>query len=192
MLISKHHLKTRFTASTDSSRPILNVIQLSTDGSDIVAAATDGYVLSEVRERVPVDDEYPATDGVVGVAEARIHAKTANAISSSMKTNKLVPVLSYAQVSNMGISTTDLERTFEFKDAQVEGNFPDYKPLIPKAEDAKATVKINPAYLATMAKLMKDEGSITLEIHGDLSPVVFRSDSNTGRVITGIVMPLKS
>lgn len=45
MLLSKNHLKTRFTASRDDTRPILTHVDVRLDGDEVVAVATDGYVL---------------------------------------------------------------------------------------------------------------------------------------------------
>ncbi|MFI2837581.1 hypothetical protein [Mycolicibacterium sp. PDY-3] len=41
-----------------------------------------------------------------------------------------------------------------------------------------------------MAKLFKDEDSITLELHDKMQPVVFRADKYD-HTITGVVMPMK-
>ncbi|WP_427007162.1 hypothetical protein [Pseudarthrobacter sp. H2] len=191
MLISKNHLRTRWTASKDNTRPVLTTIQLRTEGDEVVAAATDGYILSEVREHTPSAEDFPDLTEHVAVSEARALATTAAAVSSALKKNKYLPILNYALVDSGGITVTNLEQTQQFKDAPVEGNYPDYQELIPAADQAKAVVTINPAYLEKLLKVFKGESSMTLEIHGPLKPVVLRS-GHSELTITGVVMPLKS
>lgn len=189
MLISKNHLKARFTASTDGTRPVLNTIQLSVDGDEVVAVATNGYILSEIREEVPSDDDFPKSPSM-GVNQARVQATTASSVAKAIKKSKHLPILNYAHVGADGVTVTDLEHTQEFKDHPVDGNFPDYKHLIPAAEEALATVKINPEYLKTMAQLFKDEDSVTIELHGESKAMMFRSEQYD-HTITGVIMPLK-
>lgn len=190
MLISKNHLKTRFTASKDTTRPVLTSIQITKEKDEVVAVATDGYVLSEVREQTPDDTEFPKVGPLVGANEYKLRATTANTISKSIKSNKHLPVLNYGHVGLDSITTTDLEHTQEFTDAKIEGNFPDYKQLIPESSEALATVKVNPAYLAVMAKVFKDESGVTIEFHGKDKAVVLRSSENEHDIL-GVIMPLK-
>jgi len=190
MLISKNHLKTRWTASKDSTRPILTTIQLRTEGDEVVSVATDGYILSEVRDHTPAADEFPnVTDGI-SITEARVLATTAATISAAIKKNS-ISVLNYAHVGSDGVTVTNLEQTQQFKDVPVEGTYPRYQQLIPTSYQAKAVVTINPAYLEKLLKVFKGEDSVMLEIHGPLSPVVLRA-AHGELTITGIVMPLKS
>ncbi|RAN77987.1 hypothetical protein B5P43_18320 [Bacillus sp. SRB_336] len=191
MLINKNHLKTRWTASNDTTRPVLTTIQIRTDGDEVIAAATDGYILSEVRERTPSEEEFPKVTNSVAVTETVILATTAASISAAIKKNNSLPIMNYARVGSDGITVTNLEQTQEFSDRPVEGKFPDYQKLIPPSDQAKAVVNINPALLEKLLKVFKGEGSVRLEIHGLLSPVVLRA-AHDELTITGVVMPLKS
>lgn len=189
MLISKYHLRTRFTASTDAARPLLTTIQVRRDGEDVVAVATDGYILSEVRENVPADDEFPDNEGTDNTSQ--ISAKSAAKIASSLKPNKMVPVLGFAQVTESGVVVTDLEHRTTIQDATVEGTYPEYESLLPKPDDAIAKVVIDPKLLATALKLFDGNNSVELLLHGDSKPVILR-ETTTDRTITGVVMPRRS
>lgn len=189
MLISKHHLLTRHTASADQSRPLLTAIEIFKQGEEVVAVATDGYILSEVRETVPSDEGFPGDAS--GVDKVRLTAKSAAKMSSALKPNKLLPVLGYANATSDGIVVTDLEHMVTFNDAEIEGNYPDYAKLIPDSKAATATVRVNPEYLMKALKPFKGEHSVELETHGELKPVVIRS-SSAGRTILGVVMPVRA
>lgn len=189
MLISKHHLLARHTASKDDTRPLLCTVNITKADDEVIAVATDGYVLSEVRETVPADQEFPVE--AVGVDHVRIEAKSAAKLASVMKPNRLIPVLGYANVTTEGVVVTDIERTYTFTSAEVEGKFPDYLKLIPATESAVARVRVDPEKLIQVLKAFKGEHGVDLELHGLLSPVVLRA-TNSERTITGVVMPLKS
>lgn len=193
MLISKNHLRARHTVSKDQSRPLLNIIDIKREGDEVVAASTDGYVLTEVREQVPyTPDEYPETNGSPSRDVVRITGATAAKLRTTMNPQKLLPILGYANVTESGVVTTDLEHTTVYNDHQVSGHFPDYAQLIPDAVTATASVVLNPDYLARVLKAFEGVHSVTLEFYGSkLSPVVIRSDED-GVAITGVVMPLKS
>ncbi|TFD15499.1 hypothetical protein E3T26_06875 [Cryobacterium sp. TMT1-21] len=192
MLISKDHLRALHTVSKDQTRPLLTVIDIKQDGDEIVAASTDGYILTEVRQHAEDADQYPETNGSPSIDNVRITGATAAKLKPMMKPQKLLPVLAYANVTKSGVITTDLEHTTVFNDHQVSGNFPDYKELIPPSDTAIATVKLNPEFLANVLKAFKGIDSVTLELfEGTATPVVIRSNSSDVEV-TGVVMPLKS
>lgn len=192
MLISKNHLRARHTVSKDVSRPLLNVIDVTVEGDEVVAVSTDGYVLTEVREQTPDADEYPETNGSPTIDSTRITGATAAKLKSMMKPQKLLPILAYANVTESGVVTTDLEHTTIFDDHQVSGNFPEYKKLIPASETAMAVVKLNPKFLANVLKAFDGIESVTLEVYeGSTSPVVIRSTDGDADV-TGVIMPLRS
>jgi len=191
MLISKNHLRARHSVSKDESRPMLNVIDINREGDEVVAVATDGYILTEVRETTLDPAEFPEINGSPSINHIRVQGATADKIKVALKPSKTLPILGYANVTSTGIVTTNLERSTIFNDRQVEGKFPDYKQLIPEETKAKARVTLNPDKLAAVLKAFEGVGAVTLELHdGKFSPVVIRADQDDFE-ITGVVMPLK-
>lgn len=190
MLISKNHLRARHSVSKDDSRPLLTIIDITKDGDDVVAAATDGYMLIEVRESTPSSDEFPDINDSGSIDHVRIKGTTATKMKMMMKDDTSLPILGYGNVTESGVVTTNLERSTVFNDRQVEGKYPDYKLFIPEADAAKAVLNVNPRYLASILKAFDDADFVTIELHGALKPLVVRSSKETVR-ITGVVMPLK-
>lgn len=191
MLISKNHLRARHAVSKDDSRPLLQVIDIKKIGDEVVAASTDGYILTEIRETTPDPDDFPNINGRASIDEVRISGKTAAKLATTLKGNKTVPILDFGNVTSDGVIATDLMRSTIFHDNQVEGHFPDYKQLIPDSKNAVATVHLNPAFLASVLKAFDGVGSILLELHGPMQPVVLHSVEGDAD-ITGVVMPLKA
>ncbi|MFN3008770.1 hypothetical protein [Mycolicibacterium wolinskyi] len=191
MLISKNHLKARYTASTDRTRPVLNAIKITVEKDEVVAVATDGYILSEIRESMQDIEDFPNIDGSTDAKETLLQSSTADAVAKAIKKHKHLPILSYAHVGSDGVTVTDLEHTQNFNDHPIEGSFPDYKQLIPNTDEAKVVVTVNPKLLVQLLKIFKDEQSITLEVHDKLKPVVFRNEGSEHDIM-GVLMPLKS
>lgn len=191
MLISKNHLRARHAVSKDDTRPVLCSIDVSRDGDAVVAVATDGYKLIEVREPTPSEADFPDVNAGSPVEHIRVSGPTAAKLKAAMKPNKYVPVLNYGHATDEGVVTTDLAKTVVFKDAEPDGNFPDYKKLVPEAAGARATVLLDPDLLASVLKAFEGTREVVLEIHPDkLAPVVIRTTDDDVE-ITGVVMPLK-
>lgn len=194
MLLSKEHLSVGSLASKDDTRPILQQVKAvrNADG-DVTTVATDGYVLAEVIQRMPDPTEFPQVgddSNNMPIDDAFIDAEVALKTKRAIKKNSLLPILNYAIVEDGAITTTDLQTKVRYGFHKVEGNFPDYEPLVPRTP-AEFQVRINPKYLIKGLQLFDKDDGMTIEFGATaLSPVVLRSDSG-GVKRTVVVMPLK-
>ena len=59
MLVSKTLLSTIAAASKDDTRPLLTCIKVYWEKDHIVSVATGGYILAEVIESTPADEDFP-------------------------------------------------------------------------------------------------------------------------------------
>lgn len=193
MLLSKKHLLVHHTASKDGTRPMLMQIRAYRDGEETVTVATDGYTLSEVREKTPPAEEFPLLPGDIVATEIKecfVPAEVAKAISPMLPKKTSLPILSYALAQKDRLTTTDLERATTFTTREVEGKFPDYKELIPKP--AEMRVSIDPDKVRQALDVLKGHRSITIEFgEKKISPVVLRGESD-GTKTTVVIMPLRS
>ncbi|MCE5207734.1 MAG: DNA polymerase III subunit beta [Chloroflexi bacterium] len=118
-----------FSASTDDARPVLQGVLITVDDSTITLAATDGF---------------------------RISVRTSSLLSGSSRTLKaIVPARALnelariapdgGQIVTMIIQPERGQVLFHLKDAElvsqlIEGNFPDYKVIIPKSFKTSTTL----------------------------------------------------
>ena len=198
MLVSKSLLSTIATASKDDTRPLLTCIRVYKDDDKTVSVATDGYILSEVIETTPNADNFPDLPFLQSVEQpdgVLVPAETAKKMMAAMKKNDTgLPVLSYAQLVNGSIVTTDLEQTTALHFRSPEGNYPEYRKHTDLSEEkAKTykTVKVNPKYLKQTLALFKDDLSVELSISDDKFAPVFIRSEEYGVKKTALIMPLK-
>ena len=192
MLISKDHLRARHSVSKDESRPVLQIIDVRREGDEVIAAATNGYILTEVRQSSEFDvEEFPQQDVGRPINHVRISGDSATKLKATMKSDKDLPILGYGLVTDGGVVTTNLKRITVFDDRQPEGNFPMYQELIPSSSDAVAKVSLNPKLLADLLKSFDGINSVELELHGAMKGVVVRS-GGSDLTVTGVIMPLKA
>lgn len=195
MLVSKNHLLVAKIASKDDSRPILTGVKFYKDADEVVAVATDSYMLVEVRERTPPVTEYPKDqDGreYKAVDSVLVPARTALKLAGNIVKRSVLPILKYALLEPSRITTTDLEDTTSLGFRSIEGNYPDYKKLVPSADEVgRYSVTIDPALLQKTLLLFKGESSIKLTVSAEkLQPVTVYSESD-GVKRTAVIMPLK-
>lgn len=200
MLVSKALLSTNVVASKDDSRPLLTCIKLYKEEGAIVSVATNGYILGEVIEMTPAVDEYPELPAIgerVLADVVMLPAKSAKTLSKAIKKNDTgLPILSYALVEEERESTTDLETVTTLGFHKTEGNYPEYRKLIPEYTDKNSvTITLNPEYLKQVLEMFKGDNSISLVVStgekSKLDPVILTSNAY-GVKKTGVVMPLKS
>lgn len=189
MLISKEHLRAQHTVSKDMTRPLLTVIDITKSGDQVIAVSTDGYSLLRVVQDTPSSSDFPEHIGQE-IDHVRLSAQTAKRLKAALKGNEMLPITDYALVTDEGVITTDLSRTAIFNDQDVEGTYPDYERNMPAGEPI-ASVTLNPKLLAQVLKGFDGMGSIKLELHGDVKPVVIKAGGEELEV-TGVVMPLKA
>jgi DNA polymerase-3 subunit beta len=111
-----------FAASTDEARPVLQGVAFSANGNEIVLAATDGYRVS-VRKASLAN---PVQHAINAIIPARALSELARIATDG------------TQAVNMIIPPGRGQVLFHLKDAElvsqlIDGNFPDYKAIIPRS-----------------------------------------------------------
>lgn len=154
--------QTLISVSNDNSRPILTGVLWQSSGGNLNLVSTDGYRLSEKR-----------------------------LMSTTSELSTIVPALTMQEVLR-SISETDSEVEVLFGAAQVrfrvgeteiisqliEGNFPDYKQLIPKNNDV--IIKINRSDFLQVAKVaslfaVHSSSGVTLSVDDDKNEFSLKS-----------------
>lgn len=154
--------QTVITASSDSTRPVLTGVYWHSHDGWIYLAATDGYRLSERRL-----------------------VETKSEIAAIIPTQTLQEVLRTItdDSDTIDILFDDSQVRFRINDAEVisrlvDGNFPDYRQLIPAESDITATmVKTDFNRVVKVAGLFAREsgGSVTITVDGDAKTVSLHS-----------------
>lgn len=144
--------QTVITASRDDTRPVLTGILCHTNGGTLYFAATDGYRLAE-RKLIKTNEEL----------KALIPATTLNEVARVIPDDcdEVEMVFDEAQVC---FKMDEVEVTSRL----IEGNYPDYRQLIPK--ETEITTIVNRTELARITKIAslfarESGGSVT--IHTD-------------------------
>lgn len=193
MLVSKNHLALAGLASKDDSRPLLMQIKVYKEDGKVVAVATDSYILGEVIEETPAIEDFPnLKDGVEPkpTDEAFIERSIAERAKKTLTAKAILPVLGYGLLEKDALTTTNLDTATVHTLRPVEGNYPEYRKLIP--EPAEFSVTLNPKNLIKALKMFDEHESMTIEFgEKRLDPVILRSNSG-GVKKTVVVMPLKS
>ena len=154
--------QTIITASSDSTRPVLTGVYWHSHEGWIYLAATDGYRLSERRL-----------------------VETKSEVSAIIPTQTLQEVL---RTITEGVDTIDVlfdesQVRFRINEAEVisrliDGNFPDYRQLIPATSDIVATMnKSEFTRVTKVAGLFAREsgGSVTVTVDSDKKTVSLHS-----------------
>jgi len=146
--------QTIITASNDSTRPVLTGVYWHSHEGQLILAATDGYRLSE-RQLVSTTSE----------------------VSAIIPTQTLQEVMRTIvdDASEVDILFDETQVRFRINEAEIisrliDGNFPDYRQLIPKKSDTSVTIDKNEfVRIVKIAGLFAREsgGSITLTADED-------------------------
>lgn len=154
--------QTVLTASSDDTRPVLTGVLCHTYEGNLYFAATDGYRLSE-RRLVASSEEI----------KALIPASTLSDVA------RVVPedcdeVIMLIDDSQVRFRMNDIEVTSRL----IEGNFPDYRQLIPKETEIHATLSRSEFVRVTkVASLFAREsgGSVTVTTERDTGKLSIHS-----------------
>ena len=154
--------QTIITASSDSTRPVLTGVYWHSHEGFIYLAATDGYRLSERRL-----------------------VETTSEVAAIIPTQTLQEVLRtiVEDVDTIDILFDESQVRFRINEAEVisrlvDGNFPDYRQLIPANSDITATMnKTEFGRVTKIAGLFAREsgGSVTVTVDGDAKTVSLHS-----------------
>ena len=118
-----------FAASTDEARPVLQGVSLSVVEQEITLAATDGFWISVRKAQLTT----PTNRSIAAVIPARA-------------LNELARIAADGEQSViMSIPKGRGQVLFHLRDAElvsqlIEGNFPDYKAILPKSFRTKAVI----------------------------------------------------
>ncbi len=159
LTLPTHILKTAIaqtviTASHDDTRPVLTGVLFHTNAGNLYMAATDGYRLAE-KKLSPLKEE----------VKALIPASTLQEIS------RVVP----DDCDEVTILFDDSQVKFVMGDIEVtsrliDGNFPDYKQLIPKETEIQAVVGVGELTRITkIASLFARESGGSVTLHTDVT-----------------------
>ncbi len=151
-------------ASTDEARPILTGVKVTVDGNRITMAAADGFRLSVRRAELSA----PAAQPVDAVIPARALSELARIAGDG------------DEVVTMMIPPGRGQVVFRLKDVElvsqlIEGAFPDYEQVIPKAYETR-TVLGTSAFLKAckQAEIFARDGSLIARLKvlpaGELEP----------------------
>lgn len=113
-------------SSNDTTRPALTGVYFNTNGKKLYLAATDGYRLAEMKFVDKVESE------VFAIVPASSLSEVLRSINEDMEDVEIL--IDEAQIRfRMG--------ELEFTSKLIEGNFPDYRQLIPKKTDTNMVVE---------------------------------------------------
>ena len=154
--------QTVIAASNDSTRPILTGVYWHSFEGSLYLAATDGYRLTERR--------------IVG---------TESDVTAVIPTTTLQEVLRTLRddMSEVEILFDETQVTFKLAEVEItsrliDGNFPDYRQLIPAKSDSQFTLKrADFTRVVKIASLFAREsgGGITISLDSDKSQLVIHS-----------------
>jgi len=138
-----------FAASTDEARPVLQGVMLNITEGEVTLAATDGFRISVRKAAL----SHPVSQPVAAIIPARALSELARIAADGEQAVSMVIPQGRGQV------------IFHLKDAElvsqlIEGNFPDYKVIIPRAFKTK-TILNSTAFLEAckQAEIIAREGN---------------------------------
>lgn len=195
--LSRKQLECVSHASTDETRQAMHGL-LVDNGK---AVATDGHRLVEMA-RVPEEDETQTEhdafiiprdviDGILKIIPKKIPKGCLGDYFHGVTLVFDVP----SAITWRALDKNGREAQGEF--AAVDGQFPDYKQVIPGDESMKATIALNWAYIADFGKLASNEKSKMVVFSfnkndpANYAAVLGNENGIDGHVVRGIVMPMR-
>lgn len=148
-------LQVAFAASSDEARPVLQGILTQIEGSTMTMAATDGFRISVSSSSV-----------------SNPNNKTISAIIPARAMNELARIATNGDaIVSMSIPEGRGQVVFNLKDAElvsqlIEGNFPDYKVIIPRNYKTH-TVISTPSFqkACRQAEIIARDGNNIIRMH---------------------------
>lgn len=200
MLLTKHNLSVVEFAQSDHSRPMLNTVCVEKGRT----VATDSYCLAMVEPLASENvADYPAMAGIKPRLKPKTTLLPAELVArmiKSLPTKTSLPILEDKAVitkepkGQVGLASTNLEVVRHFSAPEPEGEFPEYKKILPKTKGAKM-MYLNPKYLKKMAtwleKINSDKCGVILT-NDPLAPLAFVATSyDTHQDAVGLIMPMR-
>jgi len=202
MIYNKNNLLVHNIASTDESRPELNSLLFLPDRT----VSTDSYKLLEVKNNSTISSEdipiLPSGNKpLVNFAKKGyiIPVKAVKKVLSNIPSKPSLPILKNCwfttgadpKVSN--ISTTDLEQADTVSVRGIDGQYPDYKKIMPDISKDHRKITVNAKYLRdlcnTISKMSID--NIDIYIKGSTDPITIKAKTDNDQTVTGLLIPIK-
>lgn len=156
-LLKQAIAQTVITASHDDTRPVLTGVLCHTHEGSLYFAATDGYRLSERR-----------------LSEYKDEIKALIPASTLQEVSRVIP----EDVEETEMLFDDSQVRFRMGDVEItsrliDGNFPDYRQLIPKKTDITASLQTSELVRITkIASLFARESGGSVTLHTDTTKKV--------------------
>lgn len=151
-----------FAASTDEARPVLQGVYLNVADNEVTLAATDGFRISVRKSPLSATAPRPMS----AIIPARALSELARIAADGEQTVTMVIPPGRGQV------------LFHLKDAElvsqlIDGNFPDYKAILPRSSQTTTIVSTSSFLKATkQAEIIAREGNYVVRLNilpgGDL------------------------
>lgn len=203
MLLNKHNLSVARFVSSEVSRYTMQAIECSPAGT----VATDGHRLALVTlpaelkdSQFPAIEHFEPTNGTTGTF--LLSSKTALEVSKALPKNPTIPICGAAAVAvgeySTTLAVTDLANPRIFTEEKMQGNYPNWRAVVPSQDDLtskyKLTIGFDAKYLMEAAKLALDFGGkgarVTVRIKDAKSAVVLEGkNSDTAQTMTQLLMP---
>ncbi|MBC8510010.1 MAG: DNA polymerase III subunit beta, partial [Chloroflexi bacterium] len=119
--------QTAFSASKDLARPVLTGVLVTIADEDITLASADGFRLSEHKARL--------SEPVAEPVSAIVPAKSLNELAHILKNKDEVVTIAFAN-GRVVFRTPDAELATQL----IEGEFPDYRQIIPEDHTTRMVV----------------------------------------------------
>ena len=119
--------QTAFSASKDIARPVLTGVLVTIAGDDITLASADGFRLSEHKAKISTPVAEPVN--------ALIPAKSLNELVHILKNKEGVVTVAFAN-GRVVFRTPEVELATQL----IEGEFPDYRQIIPEEHTTRMVV----------------------------------------------------
>ncbi len=122
-----------FAAASDESRPVLAGVLLRLEGSEITLASADGFRLAVREGKLPL----PVDEKVDVIVPAKAMRELSRIIGDQTDPIRLAITPNHSQLLVRAGET-------EFLSRLIEGTFPDYRQIIPREFNTKATIGRDP------------------------------------------------
>ena len=164
--------------SKDKYRPFLTGIHLQVKGSRLIVEAVDGYRVMQASVEI-------------------LESDTEN-FDCIFNYNMSIKATKKDFDNNMDIEITN-DKTVIFEDISahqsisyclIKGEYFNTDNIWPECEP-EYQVRLNPKFLAELAKAYKDKGSVLLSFYGELKPVIASIDNKPTDNGRGMLLPLR-
>lgn len=202
-LLNKHNLSIAKFCSKENSRYEVGGVLIT----DVETVATDGHTLVRVSTPEVPADQFPEIEGFKAKESWKpfiLPREAALRLAKELPSKDTVPALACAAVGDATdagteavFATTDLETKLVVSVRKPDGQFPNWKQVVPSTDDAKATITLNANYLkelfSAIAAFTKGDTLPLATLRFFASEGALRVDASNeaGQYFTGVIMPVQ-